>query len=204
MKTKVKIILYLDGQLTDSERAAFEKELSENPELKNEFTRYHEFMENIDSLKNIKADSDYFINMIPEFKKIIGTKKKSGIIPKLAIGLTTITAVILVLVFSMKQTGNQTANPATASSLDSLVDSYTYNYSPLQDQFDFSSLSQIDYTNIDSAVNEMLSDELNLSSQSLSDISNSNGTSDLQSMLQGINNDEADQIYNELLHKKIY
>ena len=142
--------------------------------------------------------------MIPEFKKIVGIKKKSRIIPKLAIGLTTITAVILVLVFTLKQTGNQTVNPASASNLDSLVDSYTFNYSPLQDQFDFSNLSQNDYTNIDSVVSAMLSDELNLSSQTLSDISNSNGTSDLQSMLQGINSEEADQIYNELLHKRIY
>jgi hypothetical protein len=45
--------------------------------------------------------------------------------------------------------------------------------------------------------------ELDLTPQSLSDISPADNTTDIQTILQGVNDKEADAIYNEILHKKI-
>ena len=42
MKMNIKIILYLDGQLTGEERTAFEKELSESKYLKGRFNQSEE------------------------------------------------------------------------------------------------------------------------------------------------------------------
>ena len=204
MKNEDKILLFLDGQMNEEDRRLFLKEIESDSVLKAELARYREFMEDINSLKNIKTDPDYFINIIPEFRKNIGVRKKYRIIPKLALGLTTISAVVLLLIFTFRQPGVKKVNTAAGNNIDSIFDSYTYNFSPLQNQIDFNNLTKNDYSNIDSLVTDMLSNELDLSSQNLADLTNSNGTTDLQSMLQGINSEEANNIYNELLHKRIY
>ena len=204
MKNENKIISYLDGQMDEEERRLFLSELESNAELKAELSEYRKFMENINSLKNIKTDPDYFINIIPEFRKSAVKKKKLGIIPKLALGFTTATVVLLILIFTIRRPGTVTTDIASYKNIDSVFDNYTFNYSPLQDQIDFNNLTKSDYSTIDSLVNNMLSDELNLSSQSLTDLTNSGSTTDLQSMLQGINNEAANSIYKELLHKRIY
>ena len=204
MTNKDKIILYLDGQMDEADRSFFEKELASDPELKSELLKYKEFINDIISLKNINTDPDYFINIIPEFRKKLDKRKKIKLIPKLVVGLTTITAVIMLLVLTMKRPDNGTVNFTSTENVDSLIDNYTFSYSPLQDEFDMNALNSKDYSNIDSTVTVMLSNELNLSSQSLSDLTVSNGTTDLQSILQGVNNQEAEQIYKELLHKRIY
>ncbi len=204
MKNKDKIILFLDGQMDENDRTLFEKEMASDPELKNEMIKFNEFMNNINSLKGISTDPDYFINIVPAFREKLGKKKKFNLLPKLAAGLTTISAVVLLLVITMNHPDKNTVNFASVNNVDSVIDNYTFNYSPLQDQFDLNSLNSHDYSNLDSLVTVMLSNELNLSSQSLGDLTTANGTTDLQSMLQGINNQEADQIYNKLLHKRIY
>ncbi len=203
MKNKDKIILYLDGQMNEKDRSMFEKDLASDSQLKSEMEEYKQFMDGISSLKNIKTEPDYFINIVPEFRKNLNTKAKSRLIPKFAFVLSAITAVVLLLLFTLNRSDNIAPN-YSSTNIDSVIDNYTFNYSPLHDQFDINSLNNNDYSNLDSVVSVMLSNELNLSSQSLSDLTTTNVTTDLQSMLQGINNREADQIYNELLHKRIY
>ena len=203
MKTIDKIILYLDGQMDEAERLSFEKELESSSVLREKLDEYKNLMSEIDGLKNIPDGAGYFVNMIPQFRENLDKKKKYKIIPKLALGITTISAAVVIFFFSFNHSSNKTVT-FSQSTVDTEPAVYTLNYSPLQDQFGINYISKDDALNIDSTLTLMLSDELDLSSQSVNELTTSSGTTDLQSMLQGINEDEANQIYNELLHKRIY
>lgn len=203
MKTIDKIILYLDGQMSDEQAALFEKELANSRRLREQLEQYKSFMLELGEMKNIPVDEDYFVNMVPRFRENLDKKKKHSFVPKFALGITTISAVIIILLFSFNRSSNNITN-IPPSTVETKQNVYVLNYSPVQDQLGINYLSPDDAVDIDSTITSMLSDELNLSPQSLNDIASSNGSTDLESMLQGINQDEANQIYNELLHKRIY
>ena len=99
MKTKDNIILYLDGQMNGEEKAAFEKELNESPELRDELKKMKDLNAGISELKNISADEEYFVQMIPKFRNKLGQKKKFSFFPGIAYSVTTATAVIIIMLF---------------------------------------------------------------------------------------------------------
>lgn len=203
MKASDKIILYLDGQLNEDERIRFEKELESSAELRNELTKFRKFAAEIGELKNIETEPDYFVNMVPHFRERLSAKKKYKLMPRLALGLSTITAIAIILIFVLNYKTTEVNNIANNIS-DSVTQNYSLNFSPLNDQIDLTNLTTNDDASIDSVISSMLSDELNISAQSYNEIMADNNSSDLQTMLQGINTTEADRIYNELLHKRIY
>jgi len=206
MKTNNKIILYLDGQMTGEEKAAFEKELSESALLRDELKRYKDFNSEISGLINIPSEEEYFVQMIPKFRSKFVQKKKPGFLPGLAYGVTTATAVLIIMLFVTNKNvkndaplvQNNTASQQVAGS-ETAQEAGSYS-----DQYDFVNMSRDEIANSDSLLNSMLVKELDLTPQSLSDISQSdNNTIDIQTIMQGVDDQEADAIYKEILHKRI-
>jgi hypothetical protein len=206
MKTNNKIIIYLDGQMTVEEKAAFEKELSESGLLRDELKRYKDFNSEISGLKNIPAEEEYFVQMIPKFRSKFVQKKKPGFLPGLAYGATTATAVLIIMLFvTNKSIKNETPIVPNNTSVQQVV-----SFEPVQeagansDQYGLVNMSRDEIANSDSLLNSMLIKELDLTPQSLSDISQSdNNTIDIQTIMQGVDDQEADAIYKEILHKRI-
>jgi hypothetical protein len=206
MKTNDKIIQYLDGQLSREEAAAFEKELSESRELRDEVKSIKNFNAGISGLKNIAADEDYFVQMIPRFRSKFSLRKRFSFLSGLAYSASTATAVILIMLFV---TNKNVKNEAPAVHNNSLgvqqttVNEVQQEISTLSDQFGFVNMSREEVANSDSVLNSMLIHELNLTPQSLSEMSAADNATDIQTILQGVNEQEADAIYKEILHKKI-
>jgi hypothetical protein len=201
-----KIILYLDGQMTGKEKDSFEKELNESKLLRDELDRLKAFNAGISKLNNISAGEEYFVQMIPKFRSKREQKRKFGLFPGIAYGVSTATAVIIVMLFVT----NKTVTNKTISVQANVISENMYNTEPaldassLSDQFGFVNMSREEIANSDSLLNTMFVKELDLTPQSLSDLSQTdNNSSDIQTILQGVNDKEADAIYKEILHKKI-
>jgi hypothetical protein len=201
-----KIILYLDGQMSPEEKISFEKEISGSQILRDELKTVMEFKSGINGLKNIVSDDDYFVQMIPKFRNKLGQKKKFSFMPGIAYSATTATAVILIMLFVTNKSVKNQGPP-----VQNAIVNHQYTNAELQqetsslsDQYGFVNMSREEVAVSDSLLNSMLIDELNLTPQSLSEISAvDNNTTDIKTILQGVNEQEADAIYKEILHKKI-
>jgi hypothetical protein len=206
MKMNDKIILYLDGQLTGEERTAFEKELSESKSLKEQLNRMKDFNAGLGELKNISAENDYFVQMIPKFRSKHAQKKKFRFFPGITYSVSTATAIIIVMLFVTNKNVKNEIHPAQNNPVSERIVSTDANQDAgsLSEQFGFINMSSEEIAISDTLLNTMLVRELDLTPQSLSDISQADNNSvDIQTILQGVNDKEADAIYNEILHKKI-
>ena len=204
MKIDERIILYVDGQMNEVEKTSFEKELYVSASLTEDLNKYKKILSGISEIKNTPVEDDYFVQMIPKFRGRLELQRKLKLLPKLVFSISTIAAILIFFIFTFNKnssnvntvipaTGNQAPNTSSYSELSSL-----------SDQFNFSNMSSEEISNSNSILDSMLIHELDLTPQSLSNISADNSNTDLSSLVQGINEKEADQIYNEILHKKIY
>lgn len=209
MKTEDKIILYLDNQLSAEDRAMFEKELDNSQQLRTELENYKKFLKDINSVKDITAGNDYFAEMIPKFRGRLELKQRMRFLPKLAYGTTAIAVVLAVLFLLVNKNVNNKESIVFNKSLQSNKSTQiekiesTSDMNILSDQFNIGELSQSDIIYSNSVLDSLLYEELNLSPQNLNDFTFENNQ-DLNTIVQGINEKEANDIYNQLLHKKIF
>ncbi len=204
MKVDEKIILYVDGQMNEEEAASFENEISASPKLTEDLIKYKKFLSGISEIKDIPVDDEYFVQMIPKFRGRLELKRKLKFIPKIAFGITTLAAVLIFVIFTLNK-NNKNEVPILQNTINQITSSgSSSDLNSLSDQFNFSFMTNEEIANSNSVLDSMLVHELDLTPQSLSTISADNNNSDLSSLVQGINEKEADQIYNEILHKKIY
>lgn len=206
MEINDKIILYLDGQLSRDEAAAFKKELSESKTLRDELKKVKDFNSQISSLNNIAADEDYFVQMIPKFRNKFGLRKRFNLLSGLAYSASTATAVIIIMLFVTNKNVNNEVPVVLNNNITAHQSSFNETQletNTLSEQYGFVNMSREEMANSDSLLNSMLVNELNLTAQSLSEMSAADNTTDIQTILQGVNEQEADAIYKEILHKKI-
>jgi hypothetical protein len=204
MKVNDKIILYLDNQMSEEEKLIFENELKNSNILQKELEDYKNFLNEITEQKNILIEEDYFSQMIPKLKGRIEERKKLKLIPKLAFGVTTVAAVLVVFFFTF--TNKSIKNEITSMKTENVQNSNNEFGSILgngSNQINIGNLSNVEAAKYDSVFNAMISNALSLSPQSINYLSADNNT-ELSNMLQGINQKEANDIYNQLLHKKIF
>ena len=142
--------------------------------------------------------------MIPTLRGRIDERKRLKIIPKLTFAVTTIAAVIVVFFFTFT---NKSVKKETAPMKIETTQNSSNEFASIlrndSNQLNLGDLSNEEITKYDSVFNAMISNALSLSPQSFNYLSADNNT-DLNNMLQGINQKEANEIYNQLLHKKIF
>ena len=203
MKSEDRIILYLDNQMNEAERALFEKELESSPQLKAKLENYSKFLKDIDAVKEITGNKEYFAEMIPKFHGRFELKQRMRFMPKLAFGMTTIAAVLVILFFTLNRNINNRTIIQNKAKVQATNSEGSSDLNILSDQYNLGVLTPAEVTYSNSVLDSLLYKELNLSPQSLSDYTFDNSR-DLNSIVQGINQKEADEIYNQLLHKKIF
>jgi hypothetical protein len=75
MTTDDRIIKYIENELTSEERIAFEFDLGNSLELKEEFEKYLRVKKGTDELNTLKMNSLYLDSIIPEFRNKLKTPK---------------------------------------------------------------------------------------------------------------------------------
>ncbi len=203
MKPEDKIILYLDNQMNEEERASFQKELEGSPKLKAELENYNKLFGEIDSVKNVTVDKEYFAEMIPKFHGRLELKRRMRFIPRLALGMTTVAVAFVILFFTLNKTANKKEVVQNNIGVKTSNNEGSTDLNILSDQYNLGALTPAEIAYSNTVLDSLLYKELNLSPQSLSDYTLDNSR-EFNNIVQGINQKEADEIYNQLLHKKIF
>lgn len=204
MKTKDKIYNYLDNNLSIEEKNLFEKEISGSEELQKQINNYKSFKSDIDKLKYVKTDESYFAETIPKFRSRQEISHRFLLFPRISLNLASIVAVALVFIITIsisnKRTFLQKSNSAIADTsgfnISGLLD-------PSSDQINLGFMSNAEAAKFDSTLNTEMSKELDLSPNDLSYLS-PDQSSDLSNLLQNINENDANDIYKEVLNQKFF
>ena len=195
-----RILQYLDGQLTESEKEIFEKELNSSPGLKKEYDEYLSTQLELNEFKNIEVDETYFNGIIPEFRNRLEVKKKTRKIFSFSFANSLIA--IILLYFVLKPSGNnfnlnEIAKKWTENDFNNAIEYVDQQYT------DVDITDSYNADDLDSVFSSMLTNELNLSSNNnpYQIIDNSLDYNKISSQ---INNTETSNIYKEILNKKYF
>jgi hypothetical protein len=196
-----KIIRYFDNQMPDAEKELFEIEINNSPGLQKEIEEYKLF---ISTFKEIELKEGYFNNIVPKFReKLDKESKPKSLSVRFALAGSSIAAVIIaVLLFSNSPNNTnienieQLASQMTTEDINAAANTYLNN-------INLSDLNINSSEVYDSIFTKILDNELNVSSNSNLNLISSNNTS-LSQLEQYISNEEADNIYNEILNKQFF
>lgn len=193
MKLNDKILKYISDYMSGDEKVEFERELNESQELRDELQNYKSYLQELKSTP--VEDSFYFNNLLPRVKeKIAGrVRHRIPLLPKLAAGAALVVVLFLII------------NPFGKSSRTNFEQILLNSSDAYQDEI----LSSIEETNPGALPEEVLknTDNLintNLSSElELNDLNVENEYTKTSYLLENLNETEANEIYNQLVNKKI-
>jgi len=201
MNNKDKIIRYFDNQMSAKEKELFEKELNNSLDLQREIEDYKLFLS---SFKETELKEDYINNVIPKFRERMRRKSKlQGFSGRFALAGSIAVAVIFAafLLFNSRNTSNiesiqQLVSQITTEDANAAASTYLNNVS-------LSDLNINSSDAYDSVFTKILGNELSVSTNSNLDLISSINNS-LSQLEQYINDNEADNIYKEILNKKFF
>jgi hypothetical protein len=75
MTTDERIIKYIENELSEKERTAFDMELNDSEELREELNKYLRVKKEIENLKELKLNPLYLDSILPEFRSKFETRK---------------------------------------------------------------------------------------------------------------------------------
>ena len=187
--------------MNDEERRIFEIEFSKSTELSKQLESYKNFMHSMKIDENDFRDQEYFVNLIPKFRKNLSADKRSFKI-KTAYALSAVASVvaIVLLIFNPFKTSEN-------NSVEKLIS--TFNESEAVDILNYYSddLSNIKTEQLngtsDSLFTGLIYTELNLQETDLSHLISADEIS-IETIYSEIQSEEADLIYNEILKKKYF
>ena len=201
MKIDSRIILYLDNQMNDEERRIFEIDLSKSVELSKQIESYKSFMQSMKIDENDFHDQDYFVNLIPKFRKNLSPVKKSSKV-KTAYAFTAVASVLVmvILIFNPFKTSEN-------DSLEKVISTFSENEAVEILKYYSDDLSNIKTEQLngtsDSLFSGLISSELDLQEKDLNRLVTANEIS-IESIYSEIKSEEADLIYNEIIKKKYF
>jgi hypothetical protein len=197
MNSKNDLLLkYIEGSLTDDEKTRFESELNNSLSLQNELLRYKTVYDGFSAYKEIPADDDYFRNMVPRFRSKLPGKLRR--FPLLKVAYIS-SACLIVVMFAFLLLNKNTPTPNIVENLDEhelteLLDKFSSEVSP-------SDLSADVFA--DSTINALYLSEINITPD-LDSYYFADKRSDVNTLIKDINDEEADNIYKEIINKKYF
>lgn len=197
MNSKNDLILrYIDGNLDGEEKIRFEAELRISPSLQKEISNYLNVCNEFSGYKEIPADDDYFRNMVPQFRSKIPGKLKR--FPLYSVAFVSVVSMIVVMFMFLLL--NKTEHiPNISNNLDD------HELTELWDKFS-SDVLPSEYSadiTIDSTINALYLNELNITPETESYYF-ADRRSDVTTIVKDINDEEADNIYKEIINKKYF
>lgn len=195
-----KIVAYIDGNMTDDERTQFEKIISSDTGVQKEIEEIKKSLSAMKTDSTPKVEETYFINLLPEFYQRQTGKKKFKL-RKLTYYLSpAAAAIILMFIFYPGKTTNldvskDLSQEITESDLNEVLNPYETTYS-LNDLMSFAT------STTDSIVNNLVSDELDISSKSVDKMLTDNYTN-TNELLNSLDENQANELYSQLINKDI-
>jgi|ERR1035438_784741 hypothetical protein len=191
-----RVLRYLEGNLDAEEIIRFEAELRDSLSMQKELSRYKNVFNEFSGYKEIPADDDYFKNMVPRFRSELPGKLKRFPLQKVAFASFGSLIIVMFLFLLLNRT-NQIPNIT-----DNLND---HDLTELWDKFS-SDILPAEYSadiTIDSTINALYLNELNISPETESYYF-ADRKSDVTTIVKDINDEEADNIYKEIINKKYF
>ena len=195
-----KIVAHIDGNMTDDERTQFEKIISSDTGVQKEIEEIKKSLSAMKTDSTPEVEETYFINLLPEFYQRQPGKKKFKL-RKLTYYLSpAAAAIILMFIFYPGKTTNldvskDLSQEITESYLNEVLNPYETTYS-LNDLMSFAT------STTDSIVNNLVSDELDISSKSVDKMLTDNYTN-TNELLNSLDENQANELYSQLINKDI-
>ena len=190
------ILRYLEGNMDGEEKTRFEAELRNSLSLQKELSMFKTVFYEFSGYKEIPADDDYFRNMVPRFRSKLPGKLKRFPLQKVALASSASMIVVMFLFLLLNKTDRI---PNIADNLDE------HELTELWDKFSSDVLPSelsADMT-IDSTINALYLNELNVTPETESYYF-ADRRSDVTTIVKDINDEEADDIYKEIINKKYF
>ena len=203
MNNKDKILLYLDGQMPESERIQFENELKTSVELQQEYEKLKSKFSSLNDLNNIEFDDSYFVNVVPNVRKRLEKKSKKELIPKFAWSAASVVIIAVVMIFTLNKKENINMNSIQQITANMNTNELEETLNALNTGItDNSELIQTNERS-DSLIDAALVNEI---SSSITGENNyfAYDETDINSYINKMNEKEAEQIYNEILNKRYF
>src|ERR1035437_5263376 len=197
MNSKNDLILrYIDGNLDGEEIIRFEAELRISPSLQKEISNYLNVCNEFSDYKEIPADDDYFRNMVPQFRSKIPGKMKRFPLYRVAFVSVASMIVVMFMFLLLNKTEHipNITNNLDEDELTELWDKFSSDVLPSEYSADIT---------IDSAINALYLNELNITPETESYYF-ADRRSDVTTIVKDINDEEADNIYKEIINKKYF
>jgi hypothetical protein len=198
-KQREKIVAYLDGNLSADEKLQFEESLRNDTQLQNEVVRVKTFLSSVKADAEPSLNDSYFINMLPEFHQN-HSKKKKFLFSKMAYSLSTVAVVLLVLFFIFKPGKTTVYNDLQQLSANLSEQDMNEILNQYENPYSMNDLISSASAKTDSLVNNIVDDELDLSSGSV-DKMIADKYVNTDELLNSLNEKEADELYSELINK---
>jgi hypothetical protein len=190
------IIRYLEGTLNAAEKSRFEKELNSSLSLQKELSAYKTVFNEFSAYKEITADDEYFRYMVPRFRSKLPGKLKRFPLRKVAFASVASFVVVIFLFLFLNRSdriSNITDN-LNEHELVELWDKFSSDVLPAEYAADNS---------IDSTINALYFNELNITPETESYYF-ADRKADVKTIAEDMNDEEADNIYNEIINKKYF
>jgi hypothetical protein len=135
-----KIRRYIEGEMTVDELSAFEKEIESSAELKKVVENLQSTLKIYRELGSVKAETNYFNNIIPEFRRGISKKRKAGFFPAYSFGSFIIIFVtsIIILLISISDPGVNPDDGISEDIMNEEIEQFLADYSSDYSYLNFS------------------------------------------------------------------
>ena len=196
-----KILRYIEGEMSEMERSIFDEQLKISPELQKQLASFRSINDAFRVYSQPAAEEYYFRNMIPGFRAKLPGQLKRFPLRSVAFASMSLVIVSMFLFLLLNKSDNidKIAENLNEHQLTELINSYSSDKSASEV---VSSEISSD-ASAESVVDTLYSKEFNVAPEAVSYYF-ADRRSDLTSVIQDINQEEADNIYNEMINKKIF
>ncbi len=187
--------------MTTEESKLFEDELSRSEELSNQLKYYKNTLKNFEVNEQYFVHENYFVNLIPNFKRNLSTDNKPFKI-KTTYALTAVAAILAVAIIILNPFKEAEDNSLAKiiSTVNEVEASRIYDY--YSDNLSTINLDQLNGSS-DSLFTELISYELNLQKSDIDDLV-STDVIRIENIYSVLQSDEADLIYDKILKTKYF
>jgi len=191
MKNNDTILKYLLHDLTPDDKNDFEKLLEDSNDLKIELEETRKLLNNIDNLKSIQLDDSYFNNLIPKVHEKMNQKNSFTTSLNFKLAFSAVFSIFIIFVMFSYQGSSK-----TKYSFDNLLQDVAIN--EITTDYEINSLLDenvlVNYEYVSNVEENNFIEELNVNSFSQEDEYNT---------LKELSNNDVEEIYKQILNKKI-
>lgn len=197
MNNEERILKYFSDELSFEEKKLFEADLEDSEELQREYYLLREKLTELKENAVVAADDSYFSNLVPIVRSKMELRNNYFTFPRLALTLSVLAVLYIVSFNILDFSGKKISftlndkSPMLNEALEDATDDQLSEYIDINLNYSGNSFS-------------VITDGLEITSDNLEGIGESALKSfDEYELLNKLNEDEVNEIYNKLLNKKI-